>query len=318
MAGLVVFVVVAPAVLGGTSVFDTLVLSGILGVAVVGLSMLAGYAGQISMGQGALLGAGAYGSAIATTRWDWPPLAGMLFGALLVLVAALAAAVVLRLSGLYLAVATLALGYILEDLFYNLKSWTKGSDGIAGLARFSLFGWEVRSDAQFFRLAWAVVLLALVVHINLARSRVGRGLLAIHADEAAARSLGIPAFRYKVVVWMIAAFLAGVSGSLYAHYFRFTQPDLFTLGLSVTILAAVVVGGSGSLFGPVFGIVALRLLPEISKHFEWASNGLLTGVVLVTVMVLAPGGLAEIWHRALRGVQRRLLRARGTAEVETC
>lgn len=311
IGALVLFVALGPTLLGGTFLFGPLLLAGVYGTAVSGLSMLTGYAGQISMGQSAMIGLGAYGSAIAVTRWGAAPIVGVLLGAALSLTAALVTGVVFRLTGVYLAVATLGLGYIVEDMLLNLRSWTRGSDGIAGLPHFSILGISFDTEKKFFSLAWAVLVVALVVTVNVSRSRVGRGLQAIHTDEGAARAQGIPVLRYKVTVWIMASMFAGVSGSLYAHYMRFVSPDLFTLGLSVVLVAAVVLGGNGSLFGPVFGIVLLQLLPEFTKAWPWLSTTLITGIILVVVMVFAPGGLAELWHRTIGcRVDQALERAR--------
>jgi branched-chain amino acid transport system permease protein len=301
---LVLFTVFAPILWGDSDYFGTLVLSGIWGIAAVGLSLLAGYAGQISLGQAAIVGLGAYGTAIATVRWNLPPLLGMGLGIVLTLIVAGITSAVLRLRGLYLALATLALGILLQRLYVNLDSWTGGSDGYPGIGHFSVFGIEFSSDAQVFRLGWGILIVGLIVNINIVRSRFGRGLVAIHEDEDTARALGVPTVRYKVATWLIAAVYAGIAGSLYAHRLRFISPQQFGLAASVMLIAAVIIGGMGSLFGPVAGMVLLRLVPEFTKDIEWLTTTLFTGLMLIFVMVFFPGGLAEIWHRLVMFVTR--------------
>jgi len=311
IAALIIFTIFAPNIWGDSGYFGTLALSGILGIATIGLSMLAGYAGQVSLGQAAILALGSYGSAIATVRWGYSPLVGVAFGACLTLVVAAITSPILRLRGLYFALGTLALGILLQRLFVNLDGWTGGNDGLSGIGNFSVFGYEFSSDAQVFRLGWALLILGLIININISRSRFGRGLLAIHEDEDTARSLGVPTVRYKVMIWLIASVYAGVAGSLYAHRMRFISPSQFGLNVSVILVAAVVIGGMGSLYGPVAGIVLLRLVPEFTDNFDWLTTQMLTGVLLVVVMVLFPGGLAEIWHRLVNIVVGPWHRRRG-------
>jgi branched-chain amino acid transport system permease protein len=304
VAVLVVFTILGPVLLGDIRQFPVLVFAGLWGIMVVGLAVLSGWAGQLSLGQAAIFGIGAYGSAIAVVRWELPHLVGILFGIALTLAVALVAAAVLRLQGIYLALATLALGFLLLELFRLLPEWTGGNNGFPGIPVFELFGYEFDTDRRAFVLAWSVLTLAVAISINLIRSRFGRALIAIHDDEDAARALGIPAVRYKVLIWLYAATLASIGGSLYAHYVRFISPEQFGLLQSVIGLAAVVVGGNGSLFGPVFGILVLRLIPEFTQNIEFLTTIMVTGILLVVIMVAYPGGLADIWHRGLLRIVR--------------
>lgn len=305
IGGVAVFVVLAPVLFGDTKWFDTLVLSGIFGIAVVGLSMLSGHAGQISLGQAAIVGVGAYGSAIATTRWGLTPILGVCIAVLAALVVAAIASPVLRLKGNYLALATLAMGMLIERLLINMVDWTGGNNGIFGIPRFQVLGLSVESRTASFLVPWVVLLLALVLHVNLGRSRVGRALRAIHHDEDVARSAGVAAARYKILIWLIAAALAGIAGALYAHEIRFTSPEQFNFGQSVVLLSAVVIGGTGSLFGPVIALVLLRTIPVVSPDSDWLTPAMVSGVLMVIVMVFFPGGLAQIWDGLIRSASRR-------------
>ncbi|MGE3619968.1 MAG: branched-chain amino acid ABC transporter permease [Acidimicrobiia bacterium] len=305
LGGLVAFVVLAPLVVGGTAWFDSLRLSGIFGIAVVGLSMLSGHAGQISLGQAALVGTGAYGAGIATTRWDLAPPVGAAAAVALAVGVGLLASPVLRLKGNYLALATMATGLLIDKLMVNLASWTGGNNGLSGIPRLSVAGFEIDTPTRSFTLSWTVLVLALVLHVNLGRSRVGRALRAIHHDEDVARAAGIPAARYKIAVWLVAAGLSGLAGALYAYEIRFISPQQFTFGQSVVLLAAVVVGGTGSLFGPVVALVALRTVPVLSPDSEWLTPTMVSGTLMVLVMVFFPGGLAQAWDRTVGAALRR-------------
>lgn len=294
------FVLAAPWAIGDSGHFRTLVLSGIWGLAVVGLAILAGFAGQVALGHAGIVALGAYGTAIATTRWDLPALAGIAVGMTLTLIAAGLTSPILRLRGYYFALATLALGWLVTQLLINLDGWTGGNNGITSIPRFAVVGFEISGERQMFFLAWAVLGVAIVVQNGLGDSRLGRALFAIRHDEDAAATLGIAVARYKIVVWIIAAAFASVAGSLYAHYVRFVSPEQFTFGQSVILLAAVVVGGTGSAYGPVIALALLRMLPEFTKDIEWLTPSLLSGALLIVVMVFFPGGLVEIQRAVTR------------------
>jgi len=293
---LVGFTFLGPEFLAGSRYFSTMVLAGVWGIAVVGLGMLSGYAGQISLGQAAIVGVGSYGSAIAVVRWGLPPIAGVGVGLLFTLVVALGSSPILRLRGLYFALGTLVLGLLIGDLLTNLSSWTGGSNGFVAIPAFSVAGYTFNDDSRAFVLVWAVLTVSVGIAANVNRSRVGRALMAIREDEDAARSLGVRVTRYKVGVWLFAAGLASIAGSLYAHVLQYISPGQFGLGQSVVLLAAVVLGGMSSRLGPVLAISFLMILPDLTQGTA-ITGTLASGVLLVVVMTVYPGGLGAIWEK---------------------
>jgi branched-chain amino acid transport system permease protein len=301
------FALTGPTALRDTSVFGTLTLTGIYAIAVVGLALLSGVAGQVSLGQMGLVATGSYGSAIATVRWGLPPLVGVVVGLTLTLLVALPASAVLRLRGANLALATLAFGILMAQLVTNLASWTGGVNGYVGIQPLELWGLRLGGDDAMFMTAWLLTALGLIVNGNLLRSRFGRGLRAAREDEDAARSVGVPTFRYKVTAWLIAAAYASLAGSLYAHHLQFIAPEQFSVRQSVTLVAAVVVGGTASFAGPVLALATLRLLPEVLGSGP-ISPAAVTGLLLIVVMVLSADGLAGgarwFWRRLPAGAPR--------------
>jgi ABC-type branched-subunit amino acid transport system permease subunit len=218
----------------------------------------------------------------------------------LTLVAAGLTSPILRLRGYYFALATLALGWLVTQLLINLDSWTGGNNGIPSIPRLAVGGLQITGERQTFFLAWTVLGVAILIQQGLGSSRLGRALFAIRHDEDAAASLGIAVARYKILVWIIAAAFASVAGSLYAHYVRFVSPEQFTFGQSVILLASVVVGGTGSAYGPVIALALLRMIPEFTKDIEWLTPSLLSGALLIVVMVFFPGGLVELQRTVTR------------------
>ena len=209
---------------------DLMVFGGIYCLIAMGLSLLMGFAGQISLGQAAFFGIGAYVSGIATTQWGGNPWLCMLLGALTAaLVALVVGAPSLKLRGHYLAMATLAFGIIVNIVFREEAAWTGGPDGLIGIPGLTLFGLEFDSINKYYYLVWAIVFLVFVFTANLLQSPAGRALRAIHGSEAAAGAMGVNAARYKVVVFVYSAVLASIGGSLYAHYMNFINPAAFDL-----------------------------------------------------------------------------------------
>ena len=210
---------------GGVVTMDTMVRIGILTIVVVGLNLLMGYAGQISLGHGAFYGLGAYGSAILTTRLGWSPwLAVPAAAGITALAALLFGLPTFRLRGHYLAMGTLALGFIVELVLNEWKAYTGGPTGLPGIPRFTIAGEPLRTDRVYFYLVWACALVALLLGLNLVNSRWGRALRAIRASEQAAQSLGIDVARFKLLAFIVSAVYASVAGSLYGVRVLLVRP----------------------------------------------------------------------------------------------
>jgi branched-chain amino acid transport system permease protein len=289
-------------------------LVGIHVVTVTGLNILTGYTGLISLGQAAFMGVGAYAVALAEARLGTPfwlnlPLAGLVTAAVGVAVGLPS----LRVKGLYLAIATIAASFILHFVFQN---WTAVTGGIRGVnvppAR--MFGHDL---ARPFELYWVIAPVAAVLVLaaaNLFRTRIGRAFIAIRDRDISAEVLGIPLLRYKLMSFGLSAFYAGVAGGLWAYLFRVVTPESFPLVYSIFFLAAVIVGGMGTILGSILGAVFMTMVPELLKLMvglvaPWFPNAvailspvrtIVFGLLIIGFLIFEPHGLAEIWRRIRR------------------
>lgn len=275
-------------------------ITGLFCLTIVGLDLLTGVAGQVSLGQAGFMAIGGYTSAILAVHYNVPTLVGLIAGAAgSALVAAVLGVVCGRLRGMYLAIVTLAFGILVEALANGLNI-TGGPSGIAGIPPFSVGGFSFDTDTRMFYLVWILVAVALVLSANLIRGNRGRILRAMHGDQVGARSLGLHVTRAKVAVFVISACIASVAGSLYASYFRYLSPDQVGSAQSLTLITMLAIGGMGTLFGPLVGVALLTYLPLVSQSIANYSM-LITGVLLVLFLRYLPAG---IWGAVLEGVSR--------------
>lgn len=275
-------------------------------IAVTGLVILIGYAGQISLGHAGFAGIGAYACALAPEHLGLPPVAAIVLGA--ALSAALAWLVgkpILRLHGYYLGVATLGLGILISMVLSNEAQWTGGPDGIAvpdlglrGLARD--FGWRVGAGELWYGLAGLVMILGAWLALNLFDSPTGRALRALHGSEVAARTMGIDVARHKLHAFVVSAVYASVSGSLLALMNRLITPDVAGFMHSVQMVTMAVLGGVGSVLGAIFGATILTALPQLLTVFHQYEHMVL-GLVMILVMIFLPDGLLPSLMKRLRG-----------------
>lgn len=256
----------------------------------VGLNLLIGYAGQISLGHAAFYALGGYGSAIAASRWGWPvwaslPAAVLAVGAL----AWLVGRPTLRLKGHTLAMATLGLGVIVSIALANEDALTGGPDGMP-VPPLVIAGQAVHGEPVWYAVAAAVLWLAVWLAGNLIDSPVGRALRALHGSEVAAQTLGIDSARWKLRVFVISAVFAAAAGALTAHHTGFVTPAKASFLHSVELVIMVVFGGMASIWGAVLGAAVLTVLPQVLtvlKDYEM----MVFGAVLVTTMVFFPRGV---------------------------
>jgi branched-chain amino acid transport system permease protein len=271
------------------------------------LNLVFGFAGQLSLGHGALFAVGAYTSGILTARYAWPFLPAL---ACALLTGALAGLLIggpsLRLRSHYFAFATLAFASIVTLVIRYAPSLTGGSDGLTGIPQASIAGFELTRLVDYYYLALVVLVLAVVISVNVRGSRLGRALAAIREDELAAEASGLNVSFYKLLAFVVSAALAALAGCVYAHQAAFISPDVFGLDLSILLLAMVVVGGSGTIAGVVVGAALLTLLPEVLR-FSSGYYGIVYGAVIVVLMIFLPSGLAGI----ARAVRDRLALRRG-------
>ena len=279
---------------------------GLNAIAAMGLTLLMGYAGQVSLGQAAFFGLGAYTSGILTATYGWNPWLAMV--AAVVLTGALAFLIgtpIFRLSGLLLAMATLGFGIIVYYVFVNWTSLTGGPSGLTGVPPLALWSFRFDRDSRFFYLVWGCALLLLLFALNLTESRVGRALRAIRGGELAARLTGVDTTRLKLQIFVVGAVYTAIAGSLYAHYLTFINPSPFGFGYSIELLVMVVLGGLTSLWGALLGAGTLTVLtevlrtitPQLMSRTQAEYEIVLFGLLLMGFMIFMPNGLAGLGRR---------------------
>jgi branched-chain amino acid transport system permease protein len=278
----------------------------IYAIALLGLNVLVGHAGQISLGHGAFFAIGAYGAAILLDRWDIPYLLTLPIAAGVAFVVGLALGVpAMRLRGLYLALVTLAIAIFLVPLLKRFEGVTGGSMGLT-LTKPAPPAWSgLAEDQWLYFLTLAVAVAAFAVAASLLRSRVGRALHALRDNEAAAEVMGVRLSTYKTLAFAWSAMFAGAAGCLYTWVIGFVSPDSFTVNLSITLLAGIVVGGLGSLSGPLLGALFVMFVPGISQDINDAAPGVIFGLLIIAVMYVAPTGLAGLAGRLLKKIPRK-------------
>ena len=266
-------------------------------VVAIGLNLLSGYTNQLSFGHAGFLAIGAYVAALLILRVPALPVF------LTLLAAGLATALVglalgipcLRLEGLYLAMATLAFGFVVTEAITNLDWLTRGNDGLrVPLAR--LGPWTLATDAARYYLAVAVAAAMILAALNVAATRTGRAFLAIRTSEIAAQASGINAAAYKTIAFVLSAFYTGVAGGLFAFVVGFLSPGAFDVFLSVDFLVMIILGGLGSVLGSVAGAAIVTVLNDSLAGFQ-AFRPLIFGAIMIICMLFMPGGLAAMARR---------------------
>jgi ABC-type branched-subunit amino acid transport system ATPase component/ABC-type branched-subunit amino acid transport system permease subunit len=297
-------VVILPLVITSNYWLNILNLAISFSIACLGLNIVLGYAGQLSLAQAAFWGVGAYASAILTTKLGCSVWIGMLssfvvagfFGVLLGIPT-------LKLSGHYLAMATIGFGIIVQLILINTIWLTNGSDGITAIPSPRVGPVELRDASSFFYLAALSLILLIWVSLRLKGSRVGRALMAIRENEMAAETMGIDTTFFKVMAFVLSAGYAGFAGSLFAHSgSHYISPDTFSFDQSVVLLAMAVLGGNGSAVGSVVGATLLTLIPEVLRFLK-DSYMMVYAAGIVAIMVFMPGGIAGLMYN-LRVSQR--------------
>ncbi len=299
-----------PSVLTNDYYVSTLTIACINAIIVVGLNLLLGYAGQISLGHAAFYGIAAYTTSILTTTYGWPVWGGIIAALFAVVVVAYVIGVPsLKLTGHYLAMATLGFGIIVYIFFNETVELTGGPTGFVGIPRLEFFGYTFDSDLAYYYLVASVLSFVVLISLNLINSRVGRALKAIHTSETAAQVMGVNISGYKVFVFVLSAFYAGIAGVLYAHYLNFVAPSSFGFDFSVELVVMVVLGGMASVWGAVVGAFFLTVLPEFLRVFE-DLDILIFGAILIACIMFLPQGIAG-------GVRKLVERLRPGREAES-
>lgn len=276
----------------------------IYGTVGLGLMLLAGYTGLFSLGHAAFLGVGAYTEAVLAAQ-GWPfPLSLAVAAALSAIVGAVVGLPALRVKGIYLGIATLAFGFIVEEALARWESVTGGNAG-KPVGSVQMFGWVADSSEKFYFVCLVVAVLCTLAVLNLLRSPTGRAFVAIRDSEISAQSMGIHLAYYKTLSFAISAALAGIGGALYAHQLRFISPEQFNIIQSVDLLLMIVIGGLGSVHGAFLGAIFLIAMPQAISSFKdylpaaiGQAPGLqavIYGAVLIAFVLFEPLGLYGRW-----------------------
>jgi branched-chain amino acid transport system permease protein len=289
-------------------------LMGVLALAALGLNVLVGLTGQISLGHAAFMGVGGYVAAILAARLGVPFWLAIPAGGVAACVAGMVVGVPsLRIKGLYLAIATLAAQVIFEWAFTNWESVTGGIRGV-NVPPARLLGFAFDDDRRIYFLILAAVAVHYGLAANLRRSRWGRAFVAVRDRDIAAEIVGVNIFRTKILAFMVSSYYAGIAGGLFAFFSKVVTPENFPLSLSIQFLAIVVVGGLGSIPGTVLGTVFMTMVPEVLKlatglaravwpdaqNYLFPLRDVVFGALIVLFLIFEPHGLAEVWNRVKR------------------
>jgi branched-chain amino acid transport system permease protein len=268
-------------------------------IAVLGLGLLTGYNGQISLGHGAFFAVGAYTSAVLMSRFDLPYPVTLPVAALLTFLLGFAVGVpALRLHGPYLALVTLGVAVVTPPILKRFSDLTGGAMGLS-ITKPQTPSWNGLADDQWlYYVVLAVTLVMFALAWNLVHSRVGRAMTAIRDDALAAQTMGVELARVKTRTFAWSAMYAGVAGAMFTWVIGFVSPDSFGVAVSIQFLAALVVGGLGTVSGPLFGAAFLVFVPNVSQDINDAAPGIAFGALLILAMYVAPGGIVGLVRRA--------------------
>jgi branched-chain amino acid transport system permease protein len=297
-----IFIFTLPQFIASNYIMGVMVNIAIYTIIVVGLCLLMGFAGQVSLGHAAFYGLGAYGSGILTATYGFSPWFAMIIAAMITaLVAFIIGKPILKLKEHYLALATLGFGIIIFIIFQEAFKFTGGPTGLIGIPNIAIGDFSFRRDRQFYYLAWVFALLAIWLSYNIVDSRIGRALRSIHSSEVAAASMGVDTAKLKLQIFVISAVYASVAGSLFAHWANYINPGSFGFLASIMFVVMAAVGGLGSVWGPVFGVTiivvlveALRdIMPRFMGHVGGEYEVVVFGIILVLVMIFMPAGVTR-------------------------
>ncbi len=309
LIGFLILLFCAPVFLGNFWL-NKINLIGITLIAATGLNILVGYCGQLSIGHVGFIAVGAYTSAILTSKLGFPfPLSFICSGLMAGIIGLIFAMPSVRVKGFYLAITSIAAQFI---IIYVIQKWTALTGGTNGLtvADASILGFVFDSQKSFFYLIMGVAVVCIFLAKNLARTRVGRAFIAIRDNDLAAEVMGVNLFFYKMLAFFIGCFMAGISGSLMAHWSVSISPDNFSFHESILYVGMIIIGGLGTTLGPILGVVLIRLLqvgvtqatpwlhdtlPGMSTGFASGITPMLFGLIIILFLIFEPRGLAHRW-----------------------
>ncbi|WP_246017764.1 branched-chain amino acid ABC transporter permease [Mesobacillus subterraneus] len=299
--------------------------AGIYTIVAVGLGLLMGFAGQISLGQAAFYGIGAYSTAILSTTFGLNPWLTLVISlAAPALLAYLLGHTMARLHGYYLAMATLAFGIVIHVLLTEWKSVTKGASGFFGIPKIELFGFTFRQGISYYYLVWAFALIVIILSLNIIHSRIGRALRSIHDSEVASGAMGVDTGKYKMQVFIISSMFAGLAGWLFAHMSYSISPGSFGLNGSILFLTMVVLGGGTSIWGAVCGALLISAISIIvhtaGSHVSFITSDfeqVLYGFIMMLIVIFLPQGLVPAIASKLKKQKQKSARANKVPAIGT-
>lgn len=323
VSALVVIIAIVP-LFGGSNNYQLFILTliGLYTMLTVGLSLVMGYAGQVSLGHATFFGLGAYATALLSANAGLPAWAALIVAVgLTALIGFIVGVPIFRLRGHYLAMATLGLNVIFILILKNEANITGGPSGFTHIPPLSIGGFVFDSDVKMYYLVWVMALGILWLTLNVVNSRVGRALRAIHASEVAAETLGIDANSFKLKSFTLAAAYAGLAGGLYAQAIHFISPSSFDLLFSIELVTMAAVGGLASVWGSIFGAATVVFLAQFIRDRLGDLMGgaagegeiIIFGLLLVLIMVFMPAGLTAGSLKAIRSWRARRAEARQVA-----
>jgi branched-chain amino acid transport system permease protein len=266
-------------------------IGGLYAIVAIGLNLLVGYTGKISFGHNAFMALGAYTSGILTVRYGWSPLSALIAAAVATgLVALIIGAPILRVRGHYLAMISLAFSQIVILVSTRWTEVTGGLTGIAGVPDLTIFGFTFDTKLKMYYLIWCIVIGLFLLSFRIVDSRFGRALRALGVHETAAGALGVDVVRCRIQIFVLSAIYAALAGSLYAHFLNYVNGTFFDLGVMIQLMAILVVGGIGTLWGPVVGAVLLTWVSQnLGNYAEYSQ--LIFGLLYGGALLFLPGGV---------------------------
>lgn len=306
-------IILLPIVIPSPYVTSVMVFVAIYGVLAIGMGMLMGHAGLFSLAHPTWFGLGAYVAGILAARGIVPPWIGIIVSAVFVaLISYIIGAPVLRLRGLYLACATFAILIIAQIAFAQLAGITGGHEGLLGIPPLSIGGFVFKTDLHYYFLSWALCIGCFWFCSNIFNSRIGRAIKSFRDSEVASKSMGVNIPKYKLQIFILTSVMASLAGSIFCFYLRFTMPGCFGFALLVELLIMIVIGGVGSLQGPLIGSFVILWLRELIQIYLGRVLPVMTaeveavffGIIIILVLIFMPRGLAG-WIDQLFQLGRR-------------
>ena len=298
-------IIIFPFLVANEYYLTVMIIIGINALVALGLILLIGFTGQLSLSQAAFYGIGAYTTGVLSAKFFFNPWISLVLGIIMACcIAFILGLPALKLKGHCLAMATLGFGEIVNIVFKEAGNLTGGPSGLIGIPQLSIGNFMFDTDLRYYLLVWSIVLVVIAILFNLTGSRIGRGLLSIKHSEDAAASLGVPVATYKIKIFMCCAGLGALGGGLYAHYITVISPEAFDVFHSIVLIIMAVSGGLTYIWGGVIGAFLFTLIPEVLQAVE--DYSIITyGFILLFILMFMPKGIAGLLHLGIEKIKER-------------